>query len=248
MLSRIDLHIHSSLSACGEDIMSPQLILKQAEKKKIDLIAVTDHNTVTHSVLIHRLSKDSNVHTVLGVELTSKEEVHLLGYFPDEKSISKMELKIKEYLPALENKPSFFGYQLVYDYQGKIKKIDHLLRQNALQISLNDLVEFIHSIGGIAVPAHIDRYYCSLISQIGFLDPQSNFDAVEVSRFQWEKKNYKFGDMLEGFLVISGSDSHFLEDIGRFFIETKNTRELKEITDFNSLKKYLRNIKFEKHS
>ena len=83
MLSRIDLHIHSSLSACGEDIMSPQLILKQAEKKKIDLIAVTDHNTVTHSVLIHRLSKDSNVHTVLGVELTSKEEVHLLGYFPD---------------------------------------------------------------------------------------------------------------------------------------------------------------------
>jgi len=228
--------------------MSPQLILKQAEKKKIDLIAVTDHNTVTHSVLIHRLSKNSNVHTVLGVELTSKEEVHLLGYFPDEKSISKMELKIKEYLPVLENKPSFFGYQLVYDYQGKIKEIDHLLRQNALQMSLDDLVEFIHSIDGVAVPAHIDRDYCSLISQIGLLDPQSDFDAVEILRFQWKKKNFKFGDRIKGFPVISGSDSHFLEDIGIFYMETKNMKELKEVTDFNSLKRYLRNIKFEKHS
>ena len=228
--------------------MSPQLILKQAEKKKIDLISVTDHNTVTHSVLIHRLSKNSEIHTILGVELTSKEEVHLLGYFPDEKTIREMELKIKKCLPVLDNKPSFFGYQLVYDYYGKVIEVDHLLRQNALQIGLDDLVEFIHSIGGIAIPAHIERDYCGLISQIGFLDPQSNFDAVEVSQFQWIKQNYKCGDVLQGFPVISGSDSHFLEDIGRFFMETKSVGELKEIKNFDSLKRYLGNIKFEKHS
>ena len=228
--------------------MSPQLILKQAEKKKIGLIAVTDHNTITHSVLTHKLSKGSNVRTILGVELTSKEEVHLLGYFPDEKSISEMELKIKECLPVLGNKASFFGYQLVYDYYGKVIEVDHLLRQNALQIGLDDLVEFIQSIGGIAIPAHIERNYCGLISQIGFLDPQSNFDAVEVSRFQWIRKNYKPGDIIEGFPVISGSDSHFLEDIGMFYMETKNMKELDEITDFNSLKRYLRKIKFEKPS
>jgi len=228
--------------------MSPQLILKQAEKKKIDLISVTDHNTVTHSVLIHRLSKNSEIHTILGVELTSKEEVHLLGYFPDERTIREMELKIKKCLPVLDNKPSFFGYQLVYDYYGKVIEVDHLLRQNALQIGLDDLVEFIHSIGGIAIPAHIERDYCGLISQIGFLDPQSNFDAVEVSQFQWIKQNYKCGDVLQGFPVISGSDSHFLEDIGRFFMETKSVGELKEIKNFDSLKRYLGNIKFEKHS
>lgn len=228
--------------------MSPQLILKQAEKKKIDLISVTDHNTVTHSVLIHRLSKNSEIHTILGVELTSKEEVHLLGYFPDEKTIREMELKIKKCLPVLDNKPSFFGYQLVYDYYGKVIEVDHLLRQNALQIGLDDLVDFIHSIGGIAIPAHIERDYCGLISQIGFLDPQSNFDAVEVSQFQWVKQNYKCGDVLQGFPVISGSDSHFLEDIGRFFMETKSVGELKEIKNFDSLKRYLGNIKFEKHS
>ena len=228
--------------------MSPQLILKQAEKKKIDLISVTDHNTVTHSVLIHRLSKNSEIHTILGVELTSKEEVHLLGYFPDERTIREMELKIKKCLPVLDNKPSFFGYQLVYDYYGKVIEVDHLLRQNALQIGLDDLVEFIHSIGGIAIPAHIERDYCGLISQIGFLDPQSNFDAVEVSQFQWVKQNYKCGDVLQGFPVISGSDSHFLEDVGRFFMETKRVGELKEIKNFDSLKRYLGNIKFEKHS
>jgi len=149
---------------------------------------------------------------------------------------------------VLDNKPSFFGYQLVYDYYGKVIEVDHLLRQNALQIGLDDLVEFIHSIGGIAIPAHIERDYCGLISQIGFLDPQSNFDAVEVSQFQWIKQNYKCGDVLQGFPVISGSDSHFLEDIGRFFMETKSVGELKEIKNFDSLKRYLGNIKFEKHS
>jgi hypothetical protein len=246
-LSRVDLHIHSSLSACGEDIMSPQLILKQADKNKIDLIAITDHNTIDHSILLNKLSKGTKVNTIFGVELTTKEEVHLLGYFPNEESIRKMGLKIKECLPILENKPSFFGYQLVYDYHGEIMEIDHLLRQNAMQISLDELVEFIHSIGGIAVPAHIERAYCGLINQIGFLDPESNFDAVEVSKFQWKRDNYKSGDLLKGFPVISGSDSHFLEDIGKFFMETKRIKEITEVTNFNSLKKYLRNIKFEKY-
>jgi 3',5'-nucleoside bisphosphate phosphatase len=241
------LHIHSSLSACGEDILSPQLILKQAEKNNIDLIAITDHNTLIHSILINRLSKGSRVHTIFGVELTTKEEVHLLGYFPDEECSRKMESKIEEYLPTLENKPSFFGHQIIYDNHEKIVDIDHLLRQNALQIGLDDLVEFIHTIGGIAVPAHINRKYCGLINQIGFLDSQSNFDAVEVSKFYWKKENCKSGDLLEGFPVISGSDSHFLEDIGSFFMETKNIREVKNVTNFNSLKRYLGYIKFERH-
>lgn len=243
ILTKIDLHIHSSLSACGEDIMSPQVILQQAEKNKIDLIAITDHNTLVHSILINRLSKISKINILLGVELTSREEVHLLGYFPDEQSAKKMEDKIKECLPIIENNPSFFGYQLVYNDQGEICQIDHLLRQNALQMGLDDLVEFIHLVGGIAIPAHIDRQHCSINSQLGFLDPQSNYDAVEISKFCWRKKKYKIGDLLEGFPVISGSDSHFLDDIGKFFIEIKDDN----INNFPSLERFLRKLKVEKH-
>ena len=243
-LIKIDLHIHSALSACAENILSPQNILKQAEKNKVNLIAVTDHNAIDHSILVNRLSKKSKVNTILGVELTAKEEVHLLGYFPNEASLKEMGKKINECLPQMKNNPSYFGYQLIYNDKGQICQIDYLLRQNALQIGLDDLVTFIHLIGGIAIPAHVEREHCSIKSQIGFIDPDSDFDAIEVSKFDWIKKKFKLGDLLEGYPVLSGSDSHFLDDIGEFFMEVEDNNF---IEDFKSFENFLRKIKIEKH-
>lgn len=219
--------------------MSPHNILKKAEQSGLNLISITDHNTVAHSILINRIKKESPVNVIFGVELTTKEEIHLLGYFPDEFSIKEMEKKIIDYLPKMKNRASFFGYQLIYDQKGEIAEIDHLLRQNALQLNMDELVKYIHELGGIAVPAHINREHCSIKSQIGFLDPKSDFDAVELSRLEWKNKKHKVGDLLEGFPVISGSDSHFLEDIGTFYIEVEDNN----IVDFNSLKNFLRKIK-----
>jgi len=151
--------------------------------------------------------------------------------------------KIKNSLPKLENRPSFFGYQLVYNSEGQLKRIDHVLRQNSLNIDLDSLVCIVRQLGGIAIPAHIERERFSLISQLGFLDSQADYDAVEISKHNWIKKGYQLGDFLQGFPVISGSDSHFFEDIGNFFMETKH----EEIKDFISLKKYLESKKHEKY-
>ncbi len=225
--------------------MSPQSILKRAEQSGLNLIAVTDHNAVAHSILISMLKKASSVNVIFGVELTTREEIHLLGYFPDEFSIREMEKKIDDSLPKIKNRSSFFGDQLIYDEKEEIIEIDDMLRQNALQVSMEELINFIHSLGGIAIPAHINRDYCSIKSQIGFLDPQSDFDAVELSRFEWINKRYKIGDLLEGFPVMSGSDSHFLEDIGTFFLEVEDDNH---IINFDSLKNFLRKIKIEKYS
>ncbi len=237
------MHIHSALSACGDDVLSPYLILEQAEKKKVNLIAITDHEAIDHDILAYQLSKGKSIQVVLGVKLTTKEEVHLLAYFPDIESLWKIGEKIKNSLPKLENRPSFFGYQLVYDLDGQLERIDQALRQNSLKEDLESLIRFIHQQGGIAVPAHLERARFSLISQLGFLDSQADYDAVEISKYNWKKKNYQFGDSLQGFPVISGSDSHFLDDIGNFFMETNH----EEIKDFFSLKKYLENKKYEKY-
>lgn len=225
--------------------MSPQRILKKAEQSGLNLIAITDHNAVAHSIVINRIKRRSPVNIILGVELTTKEEIHLLGYFPNELSIKEMGKKIDKYLPKLKNRASFFGDQLIYDQEGEIVEIDYLLRQNALQLSLDELVDLIHHLGGIAIPAHIDRDYCSIKSQIGFLDPGSDFDAVELSKLEWTKKNYKTGDLLEGFPIISGSDSHFLEDIGAFYLEIEDNEP---IVDFDSFKRFLRKTTNERFS
>jgi len=176
------------------------------------------------------------IRVIPGVELTSREEVHLLAYFPDIKALLKMEKQIDNYLPGKKNNSRIFGNQLYYNLKGEIIGIDDALRQIALNIGLDNLVEFIHSIEGIAVPAHIDKDRFSLLSQLGFLDQEADYDAVEASKFKWRKEKFQLGDTWDGFPVIAGSDSHGVEDIGLFFIEDNQ----EEIKNFTSLKDFLR--------
>ena len=233
------MHIHSALSACGDDIMSPQLILEQAVQKGLNLISITDHNTVQHSILACKLSEGIPIRVIPGVELTSREEVHLLAYFPNVDTLLKIEKEIDNYLPKRKNNSQVFGYQLCYDLKGEIVGIDYTLRQVALNIGLDNLVEFIHNIEGIAVPAHIDKNRFSLLSQLGFLDREANFDAVEISKFKWRKEKFQLGNTWSDFPVIAGSDSHGVEDIGLFFMEDKQ----EEIKNFISLKDFLKRSK-----
>ncbi len=219
--------------------MSPQLILEQAVQKELNLISITDHNTVQHSILACKLSEDMPIRVIPGVELTSREEVHLLAYFPDIEALLKIGKEIDNYLPKIKNNSQVFGYQLYYDPKGEIVGIDDVLRQIALDIGLDNLIDFIHSIEGIAIPAHIDKDRFSLLSQLGFLDQEADYNAVEVSKFKWIKEKYQLGDTWDGFPVIAGSDSHGVEDIGLFFME--DNRE--EIKNFISLKDFLKRSK-----
>jgi len=215
--------------------MSPKLILEQAVQKKINLISITDHNTVQHSIIAFKQSKNMSLTVIPGVELTSREEVHVLAYFSDVSALLKVEKIIESSLTKAKNNPKFFGYQLYYDQNGEIVGIDDVLRQAALNIGLDDLVDSIHDLGGIAIPAHIDKNRFSLLRQLGFIDKLAKFDAVEVSKSKWRKDNFSLGNILSSFPVIAGSDSHVIEDIGLFFMEDKNG----EIRDFPSLKKFL---------
>ena len=216
--------------------MSPTLILEQAVIQKINTISITDHNTVFHSVLACKMSKNMPLEVIPGVELTTREELHLLAYFRDIDSLEKMGEFIKCNLPQRKNDTRLFGYQLYYNAQGEITGIDDILRQYALNVGLDELVDFIHRIGGLAIPAHVDKNRFSLGSQLGFIDRASKFDAIEVSKFTWRKKKYSLGDLLNGFPVLAGSDSHSLDDIGLFFLEDVKSK----IRDFYSLKKFLR--------
>jgi len=146
-------------------------------------------------------------------------------------------------LPELENKPEFFGHQVLYNNTNEIIDLDYRLRQSAIDLSLDDLVGEIHKLGGIAIPAHIDKNKFSLISQLGFIDKNADFDALEVSKYKWNKKKYQLGDTFSGFPVICGSDSHTPDDIGLFYMEACSD----EFVNFDFLKKFLQERKNENH-
>ena len=91
-----DLHIHTVYSD-GE--LTPQEIINIAKEKGIDLLSITDHDTIFGSkeVIDNNLHKKANINFVTGIELSAKIDkgnCHILGYNIDiynKKLIEKLE-------------------------------------------------------------------------------------------------------------------------------------------------------------
>jgi len=53
-----DLHIHSALSPCASDDMTPNNIVNMCVLKGLDIIAVTDHNSARNVEAISKLGRE----------------------------------------------------------------------------------------------------------------------------------------------------------------------------------------------
>lgn len=213
--TRFDLHLHSALSACAENTLSPRQIVARARESKLDMIAVTDHNASAHAALVARLGADCGLVVVPGMEVTSREEVHLLALFADLAGLRAFQDTVDGALPPARNDTGHFGWQLIYDEHDEVVDVDEQLRQIGTELGLDDLVARIHACGGMAVPAHVFRARNSLTSQLGFVNPDGGYDAVEVSLRTWRQRHLQPGQRIADYPVLVGSDTHFLEDIGR---------------------------------
>lgn len=218
--TRFDLHLHSALSACAENTMSPRQIVARALDSRLDMIAVTDHNASAHAPLMARLGEESGLVVVPGMEVTTREEVHVLALFADLAGLRAFQETVDGALPEAQNDAEHFGLQLVYDEHDEVVDVDERLRQIGTSLGIDALTERIRACGGVAIPAHVFRGRNSLTSQLGFINPDGGYDAVEVSVRTWRQQGLRLGQRVAGFPVIVGSDAHFVEDIGRFCLET----------------------------
>ena len=76
MTVRCDLHLHTALSPCGEERMTPNNIVNMALLAGLDLIAVTDHNTCGNCRAAIEAGARAGLAVVPGMELTTSEEAH----------------------------------------------------------------------------------------------------------------------------------------------------------------------------
>jgi len=214
-MTRFDLHIHSALSACAEMVMSPRQILLRAKAAGLTVLALTDHNASAHVALAQRIGQELGIQVIPGLEVASREEVHLLVYFTEIKALAEFQEWVDRNLPEETNSPEFFGYQLIYNDQDDVVGCDERLRQVGTGLGIEEIIAHTHRLGGAVVPAHVFRKRYSLMSQLGFIDAAAAFDAVEIARPEWVKGNYHLGQRVEGYPAVTGSDAHFLEDVGR---------------------------------
>ncbi|MBN2450871.1 MAG: PHP domain-containing protein [Lentisphaeria bacterium] len=218
-MTRFDLHVHTGLSACAENSLSPLRLVARARTAGIRLLAVTDHNACANVRAALRAGRQHGVQVIPGVEVTTREEVHATALFDSLDALLDWQAVIDRLLPKAPNRPDFFGYQVIYDETDEIVAVDERLRQVGIAMGIDEVAAEVHRRGGRLVPAHVFRARNSLTSQLGFIDPSAAYDAVEVSKAEWRRARHVLGDRIEGFPVITGSDAHFLEDVGRTWLE-----------------------------
>lgn len=214
---KADLHIHTLLSPCGDLEMTPRHIVDRAAELDLKIIGITDHNSTRQVDVIRRLGRERDILVMSGVEITSREEVHCLGFFPDQECLAAFQDFLDAHLPHIPNKDGAFGFQVVVDEQDFILHMEEKLLVTALTATLEEIAAEVYRLGGIFIPAHIDRAVNSLFSQLGFIPPGLPFDAMGITCFTTENEVRGRFSLSEHVTLIKNSDAHFVEDIGRGF-------------------------------
>jgi 3',5'-nucleoside bisphosphate phosphatase len=175
-----DLHIHTCLSPCAELDMHPKALVQKAIEKKLDMIAISDHNASANVQYVIAAAAGQNVNVIPAMEITTSEEVHLLAFFASLPDLMKLQAVIDQHLFG-ENDENRFGVQAIVNELGEVEGINEQLLIGATDLPIDTLVHYIHQFAGLAIPAHIDRESFSVLSQLGFIDDSAHFDALEIS-------------------------------------------------------------------
>ncbi len=149
-MKRYDLHIHSKYSRCSN--LRLKTILKIAKKRKLDGIAISDHDTMKGSLLIRRLNKDKEFEIVPAEEIMT-DNGEILAYYIQE-----------------EIKPGSFE-----DVIDKIREQDGLvviahpyayLRRLRLRKKITKKIDGVEGFNGRMVISYLNKKACLLAKRL----------------------------------------------------------------------------------
>ncbi|MDF2572912.1 MAG: hypothetical protein K0R55_4516 [Sporomusa sp.] len=228
-----DLHVHSLLSPCAAVEMTPRNIVWHAVQHEVDIIAITDHNACDNVSAALEAAKGTDVTVLPGMEVESKEEVHLIVLFEKMRQLKAWENFTQRHMSGRLNDAERFGAQFIVDAEDNFiaEKTELLLA--SLTVGIAEISEQVKSIGGICIASHIDRPTYSIISQLGFIPPDVELAAVEVSRNVRVENALQRIPAIGSLPIITASDAHVMEDFidgpkTHFYLEQPTLGEIRQ--------------------
>lgn len=211
-----DFHIHTCLSPCGDDDMTPNNIVNMALIKGLDAIAITDHNHAGNVGACMEAAKGTNLTVIGGMEVETSEEIHMVVLFEDMAKLLMLEKIVQDSLPPISNKPEIFGEQYIMNCEDSVISTEKRFLITACGIDVFTLYKLVTDLGGVIFPAHIDKTSYSIISNLGAIPEELKFSAVEV------KKDAAGLALSKDYTLLHNSDAHYLWDISEkeHYIET----------------------------
>ena len=206
-----DLHIHSCLSPCGDNDMTPNNIAGMAALAGLELAALTDHNSVKNCPAFFFACERMGVIPVAGMELTTAEDIHLVCLFESLEDALAFDEAVTARRILIPNRTDIFGDQLILDEQDCIVDVEAHLLPNATELSLEEAVGVVRSFGGAVYPAHVDREANGIIAVLGTMPEYPAFSAAEFhdgDKIAAYREQYPIPPQ-----TLVCSDAHYLTDI-----------------------------------
>lgn len=197
-----DLHIHSGLSPCASQDMTPNNIVNMALIKGLDVISVTDHNRALNVGAVLEVAKETDLIVIPGIEVESTEGIHVVCYFEDLTNLLQFESLIYKSLPPFPINLNLFEPQLIFDAMDQVIGEEGTLLATSCNYRLEEVIELCHQHGGIVSLAHIERNKHSILKVLGFIPKDLNYECLETNNSHLYPK-----------LALHNSDAHQLGDI-----------------------------------
>ncbi|MBO5060062.1 MAG: PHP domain-containing protein [Clostridia bacterium] len=209
-----DFHIHSALSPCGDKDMTPNNIVNMAALSGLNAIALSDHNTVGNVRAAMAVGRACGVSVVPAMEVETAEEVHVLTLYPSIDAAEEAAAVVYKSLPDIKNRPDIFGEQLFMDEDDNVTGYEEKLLISPTSLSFDALFDLVKSVGGIFVPAHVDRHSYSVLTNLGFIPDNLDIKCIEVSKATEDLDAYLAARTeLKKYSIFRNSDAHYLADI-----------------------------------
>ncbi|MCS6803781.1 MAG: PHP domain-containing protein [Blastocatellia bacterium] len=223
---KADLHIHTCLSPCAELEMSPRNIVSTAKRRGLDVISICDHNSAENVPAVGINAAREGIAVIGGMEVTSKEEVHIVALFGNDEHLFSLQEIVYENLHGT-NDEKLYGEQVIVNEEEEVLGFCPKLLIGATDLTLEKLVTLIHDLGGLAIAAHVDREGFGIIGQLGFIPDGLPLDALELA----DPHRRELIPQPHHLPFITASDAHTLDRIGQrvttFFMRSVSLNEIK---------------------
>lgn len=210
---RGDLHVHTCLSPCADDALTPAMAVGMAKLAGADVIAVTDHNSARNLPAAQAACQAYGLRLLPGVEVNTAEEIHLLCYFSRVKTALQFGAILYEALPAFPYDPAIWGRQLVVDEEDHVLDEVEKLLTGAVRLTLAEVAALCRRMGGVPVPAHADADSYSVFSVLGGWPMDVDFELLEVKFPERAETLMAAGLLPADRPVLTSSDAHCIEAV-----------------------------------
>jgi 3',5'-nucleoside bisphosphate phosphatase len=214
---RADLHVHTVLSPCAGIEMIPPLIVDEAIQRGIRLIAITDHNGTANIRAVQKAAEtacaaqSAELLVLPGMELQTREEVHVLCLFDQPEQAEALQSWVDARLPDIPNNVEFFGEQFIVDETGDFIRREERLLSTSANVPLREAWEQVNGLGGLFIPAHVNRTANGLLALLGLVPDDFPVEALEISRHLTPEEAVKKFPQIKGYPLIQDGDVHYLD-------------------------------------